>query len=294
VRKVIALASFGFVAASLAAPLSAERVVREISWSALKTEGRLVSGEVVPAGGGSRFESLRVTNPDGAPRTIPLFVLESPGVKAPRYLLRGEVSGEGIEGQAYLEMWSFFAGGGRYFSRTLAQVGPMASLSGTFSLRPFILPFTAEAGMSLERLAVNVAFPGRGTVVLGKMTLAELGPGDEFFTAAGAWLTPRQITLFGGIGGTCIGLLGALVGFLASRGQARALVLAVLKGMFALGAVALLAAGAGWWRAQPPEMLFMLLLLGVICTVVPASLFGKVRRDYEEKEFRRMRALDAR
>jgi len=275
-------------------PLIAERTVREISWSDLKASGRLAGGEVLPAGAGSAFESLRVANAEGGSRTIPLFTIDQPGVTASRYVLRGKVGGEGIEGQAYLEMWSFFTGGGRYFSRTLAQTGPMASLGGTFRLRPFILPFTAEPGMSLERLAVNVAFPGRGTVVLGKMSLVELDPGDDFFVAAGAWLTPRQVSLFGGVAGGLVGLLGALVGILASRGQARAFVLSLLKGMLAFGAIALLAAAAGLWRAQPPELLFTFLLLGVICTVVPASLLGKVRRDYEEKEFRRMRALDAR
>ena len=291
-KRVIALVSF--ISIFLASPLSAEKIVRKISWSALKADGRIASGEVVPRGGGATFESLRVANPDGAARTIPLFALDGPGVKAPRYLLRGEVRGEGIEGQAYLEMWSFFAGGGEYFSRTLAQVGPMASLTGTFPFRPFILPFTAEPGMTLERLAVNVALPGHGTVMLRELSLVELEAGDEFFTKAGAWLTPRQISLFGGMAGGLVGLLGALVGFLASRGQARALVLALLKGMFVFGAVALLAAAAGWWRAQPSELLFTFLLLGVICTAVPAGLLGKVRRDYEEKEFRRMRALDAR
>ena len=280
-KRVIALASF--ISTLLAAPLSAEKVVRKISWSALKAEGRLVTGEVVPAGGGSAFESLRVMNPDGAPRTIPLFAIDEPGVKAPRYLLRGEVRGEGIEGQGYLEMWSFFAGGGRYFSRTLAQVGPMASLSGTFHFRPFILPFTAEPGMSPEKLAVNVALPGRGTVILGELSLVELGSGDDFFLPTGAWLTPRQISLFGGIGGSVLGLLGALVGILGSRGQARDLVLALLKGMFAFGVVALLAAAIGWWRAQPPALLSTLLLLGILCTVLPASLLGKVRRQYEGK-----------
>ncbi|MCM3877349.1 MAG: hypothetical protein NEA02_13155 [Thermoanaerobaculia bacterium] len=290
-KRAIALASF--ISTVLAPPLGAERVVREISFSALKAEGRLAGGEIVPAGGGSAVESIRVTNPDGAPRTIPLFTIDRPDVKTPRYLLSGEVRGEGIEGRAYLEMWSFFAGGGMYFSRTLAEGGPMASLSGTFRFRPFILPFTAEPGMSLEKLAVNVAFPGRGTVSLAKLSLVELDS-DEYFLPAGAWLTPRQSSLFGGIGGSVLGLLGALVGILASRGQARALVLGLLKGMFAFGALALLAAAIGVWLAQPPVLLSTLLLLGILCTVLPASLLGKVRRQYEEKEFRRMRALDAR
>lgn len=282
-RKAIALA--GFVATLLAAPLSAERMVRKISFSALKAEGRLAGGAIVPAGGGTRFESLRVTNPDGVTRTIPLFEIDEPGLKIPRYVICGEVSGEGIEGKAYLEMWSFFSGGERYFSRTLAEVGPMGSLSGTFGFRPFNLPFTAKPGMMPEKLAVNVAFQGRGTVSLGNLLLLELDS-EEYFLPTGAWLTPRQISLFGGIGGSVLGLLGALVGVLASRGQARALVFALLKGMFAFGAVALLAAAVGVWLPQPPMLLYTLLLFGLLCTVLPASLLGKVRRQYDEKEFR--------
>jgi len=290
-KSVIALASF--ISLLLAAPLGAEKIVREISWSAVKAEGRLASGEVVPAGGGSTFESLRVTNPDGAPRTIPLFAIDQPGVKAPRFVLRGEVRGEGIEGQAYLEMWSFFAGGGRYFSRTLAQIGPMASLSGTFRFRPFVLPFTAEPGMSLEKLVVNVAFPGRGTVIMGPLRLVDLESGDDPLLPPGAWLTYRQIGLLGEIGGSFLGVLGALIGVLAERRKARSVVLASLKGMLVLGIASLAAAALGWWSAQPPALLFLLLLVGVLCTALPAGLLGKVRRQYEEKEFRRMRALDA-
>jgi hypothetical protein len=291
VKSLIALASF--VPLFLAAPLGAERLVQEISWSALKAEGRIMSGEVVPAGAGNSFEALRVTNPDGAPRVRPLFTIDRPGVKNPRYVLSGYVHGEGIEGRAYLEMWSFFAGGGQYFSRTLAETGKMASLTGTFNSRPFLLPFTAEPGMTLEKLAVNFAFPGRGTVFLERLLLVELDS-EEYFFSDGAWLTPRQISLLGGIGGGALGLLGALVGLLASRGQARSLVLGLLKGMLAFGIAALLAAMFGLWLTQPPAILYTLLLLGVLCTVLPAGLLGKVRRQYEEREFQRMRALDAR
>jgi hypothetical protein len=291
VKKPVAL--FSLAATLLAAPLGAEKLVREISGSALKAGGQLQGGEVVPPGPGLPFETLRVANPEGVPRTIPLFTIDRPGVKAPRYVLRGEVSGEGIEGQGYLEMWNFFPGGGRYFSRTLAPAGPMASLGGTFRARPFVLPFTAEPGTSPERLSVGVALPGRGAVSLGRLRLMELDSSDDFFTPAGAWLTGRQISLFGGIGGSVLGLLWALVGILVSRGRARGLVLALLQGMLAFGAVALLAALVGWWRGQPRELLSALLLLGSVCTLLSAALLAKVRRQYEEKEFRRMRALDA-
>ncbi len=290
-KKPVALASFSL--ALIALPVRAERSVAEIRWSALKGEGGLSGGDVVPPGGGAAFESLRVTNPGGSPRLVPLFAIDRPGIEGHRYALRGEVRGEGIEGRAYLEMWSFFPGGGRYFSRTLAETGPMANLAGTFGFRAFVLPFTAEPGMKPERLAVNVAFPGHGTVTLGPLRLVELGPGDDPLLPSGAWLTSRQIELAGGIGGGLLGLLGALAGTLASRGKARSFVLVILRGMLAVGIASLAALALGWWSGQPRPILFLFLLVGVICSAVPASLLGQVRRRYEEMEFRRMKALDA-
>ena len=170
----------------------------------------------------------------------------------------------------------------------------MSSLGGTFAFRAFVLPFTAEAGMKPEKLAVNVAFPGRGTVILGPLRLVELGPGDDPFVPAGAWLTSRQIGLIGGISGGVLGLAGALVGFLASRGQARPVVLALLRGMLAVGILSLAALGVAWGSGQPREVLLPFLLVGTIGTLVPAVSLGKVQRQYEELEFRRMKALDAR
>ena len=290
-KNPVALASLAFALASL--PVHAERSVAEVRWSALKGEGRLLAGEVVPPGGGTAFESLRVTNADGSPRVVPVFTIERPAIEGHRWALRGEVRGDGIEGRAYLEMWNFFPGGGRYFSRTLAEAGPMGSLSGTFAFRAFVLPFTAEPGMKPERLAVNVAFPGRGTVILGPLRLLDLGPADDPFLPPGAWFTSRQIGLVGGIGGGVIGLLGALAGTLSSLGRARPLVLAILRGILAVGVVSLGALAFGWWNGQPREVLFLLFLVGTICTALPAGLLGQVRRRYEELEFRRMKALDA-
>jgi hypothetical protein len=292
-RKVFALASLCLALVPAAA--SAERTVHEISWSALKREGRLLGGDLVHEAPGSAPGSLRVTNPDGAPRAIPLFTLDAPAVKTPRYVLRGEVRGEGIEGLAYLEMWSFFAGGGRYFSRTLAEAGPMARLTGTFRARAFILPFTAEPGMTLEKLAVSVAFPGRGTVILGPLRLVELGPDDDFAAVVpGAWLTPREIGLAGGAAGTVLGLAGAAIGILASRARARGLVVGLLWTLLAVGVCAVAAAAAAWRLGQPPALVSLLALVGVLGTALPWGLLGRVKRQYEEIELRRIQALDAR
>ena len=290
-RRSVAIASLGL--ALLSSTSRAERTVREISWDAMKREGALLGGDVVPGSSGAPAW-LRVENPAGTPRAVPVFTLAGPGVVAPRYALRGDVRGEGIEGEAYLEMWSFFAGGGRYFSRTLAQAGPMASLHGSFGARPFLLPFTAEAGMKLEKLAVNVAFPGRGTVILGPMRLVELVPGEDFAGGSAGWLTPRGIGLAGAAAGSLLGVLGAAIGVLASKGRARGLVFVLLWSMIGLGLAALAAAALAWTSDQPPRLVFLLGLVGILAAGLPANLLGQVRRRYEEHELRRMQALDAR
>ena len=70
------------------------------------------------------------------------------------YALVGEVSSEKVSPGSYLEMWSHFeskAPGypqGAYFSRALADSGPMGKLDGTSAWRPFWLPFDATGTTS--------------------------------------------------------------------------------------------------------------------------------------------------
>lgn len=230
-RKSPARASVALAFVLSSFPARAERTLRDVSWAALRSEGRLLGGDVVPARGAGARETLRVTNPGPGPRLVPLFVVERPGVTARRYALRGTVGADGVEGAAYLEMWSTFPGGGTYFSRTLAEAGPMAGLRGTFAPRPFVLPFTTDApGHGPEKLAINLAFPGKGTVVLGPMRLVELDDGDDVFATPGAWFSPREAGRAGGVAGGILGALGAVIGVLVSRRVARPLVVGLDAG----------------------------------------------------------------
>ena len=47
-------------------------------------------------------------------------------------------------------------------------------------------------------------------------------------------------------------------------------------------------------RAQPYEVFYPPLIVGIICSTVPLFTLTALRRRYEELELRRMRALDAR
>lgn len=94
-----------------------------------------------------------------------LLDLKTPDVQKLRYALDGSVRYENVEGKSYLEMWSWFADGGMYFSRTLGDLGPMQSPEGSSDWRPFTLPFIAESGPPI-RIVFNVVFLKGGTVYL--------------------------------------------------------------------------------------------------------------------------------
>src|SRR5512140_1405016 len=130
---VTCLPAWALLATGVAREAGAAQLLRTLAW------------ETAPAG--ARTER----SPDGVTRlvvdspaggiTLPLLTVDEPGITTTRYALVGEVSCEGVGGTGFLEMWSLFADGGRYFSRSLAEQGPLASLRGTAGPRRFVLPF---------------------------------------------------------------------------------------------------------------------------------------------------------
>jgi hypothetical protein len=271
----------------------AEQSLAKISWSQLEREGRVKDAQVLPADARTRFETLQVVNPRSEPRSVTVLVLNQPRVTSSRYAVRGQVRYEQMEGTGYLEMWSFLTGGGRYFTRTLAGVGPLASLTGSSPWRPFLLPFDTNGQGAADRLIVNVVFGGRGTVFLSPLELIQYSGSEDPLTPAGAWWSDRQGGLVGGIAGGSLGVLGALVGGLAGTGRARRLVLGLLKFMIAASAAALLLGGLALATGQPYGVYYPLLLLGVIGVAVPAGLLSTLRKRYEQLELRRMSAFDS-
>ncbi len=217
---------------------------------------------------------------------FPLAAVEGSDVPEDGYVVVGEVRYEGVVGRAFLEMWSEFSDGGRYFSRTLAAEGPQTWMSGSSDWRPFELPFFLEGGPAPERITVGVVLPGAGSVDLGRLELRPLGGGE------GEWWSDRTGGLIGGIGGGLIGILGALVGWLGSRRRARTFVLGAMKAGVVSGVILLAAGTAAFVTSQPYGVTYPLLLSGVILVGVCMGLFPGTRRAYADHELRRMRALD--
>jgi hypothetical protein len=267
----------------------AMEVLRDFPWSAAPGVGT-----VLPPDGATAFARLRLEHPGGGAARLPVLRIAEPGIRGFPYAITGLVRHESVADQGYLELWSVFPDGGRYFSRTLGT-GPLGPLRGTSDWRPFALPFFAEpAAPRPVRLEVNVVLPGRGVVELGPLRLVQYRPGEDPLAIAGAWWSDRAGGLAGGLGGATLGGAGALIGWLASRGAARRLVLGLARVVAGLGGLALCAGGVAWWRGQPYAVHYPLLLGGMLAAAVFGGLLGVLRRRYEEVELRRIRAADAR
>ena len=226
------------------------------------------------------------------PATQQVWVVESPAVRGDQYAITGSVAYADVEGEAFLEMWSVFPDGSRYFSRSLDERGPMGKLSGSSPARPFVLPFflTPDSPRPV-RLELNVVLPAGGRVSVREL---RFGSGDEAMTPPGAWWSERTGGLVGAAAGSAVGLLGAVIGTLCTLGRGRRFVMA---GLLALGVsgLALLAVGlVALALGQPYAVWYPLVLLGALDPVLAFSLLPTARRRFEEIELRRMQALDAR
>ncbi len=108
-----------------------------------------------------------------------------------------------------------------------------------------------------------------------------------------AWWSSRTAGFIGGIAGVVVGLIGAAIGTLNSFGIARKVCLSLLVVMFVFGIVSLAIGVISLFFAQPYAVYYPLLLLGLLCSVLPAGLFRSVKQQYEQKELRKMHAMDA-
>lgn len=281
------------VACCLSAPHTArgEEVVRSIGWQELAAANRLTSGAVVAAAEGASGPILRVVNREPVPSTFLLATIERPGIGTARYALRGRVRYEGVAAGSYLEMWNHLSEGA-FFSRTLAPSGPLGRLDGSSGWRAFLLPFDGEGGSPPDKLVFNLVMTGTGTVEIGPVELVQFAASEDLLADSEAWWSDRQGGMLGGVVGSAIGLLGAVVGWLGSTARAKNFVLGTLKGMAWLGVGALALGVSAFALGQPYAVYYLLLLVGAISAILGFTLPRSLSKRYEELELRRMQALD--
>ena len=282
-----------------------QEVLREISWLELRNHGDLKSGQVIEADDVTPFTHLKIENSQVEPRTFAVLSISDPGITASSYALVGEVRYENVEGTGYLEMWNYFPDGKMYFSRTLGDSGPFQSLSGSCGWRSFTLPFYIgnTTKMRPNKLDFNVVLPSSGTVYLSPIKLVEYKEEQKPIpttttdqsvrpATTEAWWSNGAGGWIGGITGSIIGVIGALIGTLAGFRKARGLVLSLLTMLFVFGLACVVLGLVAVISSQPYAVYYPFLLIGILCTILPLTIRRDIRKRYEDKELRKMKAMD--
>lgn len=213
-------------AAAWAADPAGGRRVGEWKWA--DRVAAELPGEVVEAKGLGK--ALRVERGEASPGNVRLATWESPGLKTAFYAVRGKVRYEGVEGVGYLEMWNDFGEGGRFFTRTMGNQGPMRTVSGTSEWRAFYLPFNGTGASGLPRaLEINLVLAGKGIVEISDMELLEFADAGAMWAGMGVPL--GSVGPVSGVPWVASATVGAVVGaagvavacWWAKRRQAREL-----------------------------------------------------------------------
>jgi hypothetical protein len=296
-KTMIALAAL--LSFTVTAP--GQQTLADYQWRDLTAKG-LIRGPVSTLELDGRAV-LKIENTNDAPLRINLLNIENPAITAQVYEVLGEIRYDAAKGDGFLEMLNHFppvkpgSPTGTYFSRTLGDYGPMGKISGQSGWRDFTLPFnrtgTTQPPVKLE---INLFLPGRGTVYLGPLKLAQL-PNAKSAAAAmfpNSWWSPSATGQIFGWGGAILGCLGGLCGYLGAKGKARGLVTALFTIMITLGLASGVVGMLGAFLNQPFFIWVPLLGAGLLLLLVCPVNMRNYRRRYEEQELRRMASMDAR
>lgn len=267
--------------------------VSRIDWQKLAAADGLETGKVVTDG---NDPELLIVDETHLPLQTRVIAIQQPKITTHLYTVRGTIRYSGVAEPGYLEMWSYFADGSQYFTRTGGNTGPMAAIVGTSSAREFILPFESSPELGPpSRLEINLALPAGGQVWIGPLTITEFTQSEwsGALAAEGAWWSGQQAGLVGGLFGSAVGIMGAIIGTLSGLGRFRSFCLGLCWLNIAIGIVSLIAGIFAVSTGQPYEVYFPLLLCGTIATCVVGGVLPTVRKRYEENELRRMASMDA-
>jgi hypothetical protein len=125
---------------------------------------------------GTRITADTVAKTDGAasikvetawPTVINLAEITGLDIESAALVYEADVRSEGLKGTAFLEMWCHFPDGGQYFSR-----GLNSTTSGSSDWRRLTTKFFLQEGQKPNKVTLNLAVNGRGTVWIDKQRLA--------------------------------------------------------------------------------------------------------------------------
>lgn len=97
---------------------------------------------------------------------IPLLTVSNIDIDNAVILYSAMVKTEKLRDRCYLEMWCFFPGGGRYFSRGLDN-----ALTGNNDWTKMSTPFFLKEGENPDSIHLNIVTQGSGTVYIDNIIL---------------------------------------------------------------------------------------------------------------------------
>lgn len=280
------------IAAFAATAHASHQENRVLTWPALQDEGKLLYGHIGPVGGAQRWRALRVSNADSMPTRFPLVVLDDLSPTMNTFAVEGQIKYWNVEGEAYLEMWTVLPDGSRFFTRTIAESGPLQKITGTSEWRAFSLPFNVSGELPEHvKLEVNVFMPGAGIIDISPLRIVNFSP--DLFQQQTYWWSGQTGGWIGGSLGMGIGLLGVLLTYLARKNVPFRVVQSVLVVELVLACVCIVAGIIAVIHSQPFFVCYPLLLVGFLASVLVSVGEFRLRRHYREIELRKMRALDS-
>ena len=102
------------------------------------------------------------------PIVVPLYIVNDVRVDDTQIIYEAKVKSEGLNGQAYLEMWCVFKGKGEFFSRGFDSV-----IAGTTDWITIKTVFNLRKGDMPDQIKLNVIVDGVGTVWIDDITLSK-------------------------------------------------------------------------------------------------------------------------
>jgi hypothetical protein len=184
-------------------------------------------------------------------------------------------------------MWTVLPDGSKYFTRTIADQGPLQKIEGSSPWRPFALPFNLRGeSPSFVTIEVNAVMPGPGTIDLSPLRLVDLSPPRPVWWSAQT--TGRLYGICGGVIGVTFGLLSHLAHSRRSRSLHTLLSWLALTVAAVFAVVGILAVISSQpFRVWSPP----LLIAAMLFVIFPVNYYRQ-RRQYRDVELRKIQAMD--